>query len=272
MEIDWCVCDLDGTLLDSRGRLSEENIAAVKKLTGRNVKVILATGRSDLFVREFVDKLEIRQPVISCNGGMIRDVATEAVLFVRPIGAKKAALLADYCFRTERDALVYSPDRVYFFRGSRKIGNYHRYNAEVAAAFRVPLREIVRMEDLPLTNLLKFFISGINPEIACSIESELNPDGELSMVQSMQDVLDIMAKGVSKGEALTFLAGEIGMDLSRTAVMGDNHNDLSMMSVAGYPITVANAEPAVKQLARYVAPANDESGVAYAIYNYILEG
>ena len=62
------------------------------------------------------------------------------------------------------------------------------------------------------------------------------------------------------------------MNLSRTAVLGDNYNDVSMLRVAGLPIAMGNAETAVKQVAKFIAPSNDESGVAYAIRHYILEG
>ena len=256
MKIDWCVCDLDGTLLDSKGKLSEKNLAAVQGLMGRGVEVILATGRSDLFVRKIADKLGITQPIVSCNGGLIRNLMTDEILFSHPIGAEKSAKLTAYCLETGRDALAYSPEKIFFFRGSNKIGSYHRYNAEVEAAFQIPLSEVCRVEDLPLPDMLKFYISDINPEIAANIQLELNPEGELSMVQSMQDVIDIMAKGVSKGNAL----------------VGDNYNDVSMLRVAGLPIAMENAETAVKQIAKVIAPSNDESGVAYAIRHFILEG
>jgi Cof subfamily protein (haloacid dehalogenase superfamily) len=272
MDLQWCVCDLDGTLLDSRGRLSEENTAAMKKLMLQGVKVILATGRCDLFVREFVDKLGVNQPVISCNGGLIRNIETEEILYRRLIGAQQAAALTEFCLRNSYDTLAYTAEHVYYMSGSQKISSYHRYNAEVESAFQVPLREVRSIEDLPLDDVIKFLISGIDPEIASRIQMELKEGAPLSMVQSMSDVLDIMADGVNKGEALLFLAGRLGMDLKRTLVFGDNHNDISMMQLAGLPVTVANAEDAVKQLSRFVAPSNDESGVAYAIEKYILEG
>lgn len=272
MNIQWCVCDLDGTLLDSRGRLSEQNRLAVHDLAERGIEVILATGRSDLFVREIAANLQIRQPVISCNGGLIRDLASGQVFFSRPIGEKMTRRLATYCLETQRDALVYSPQKIYYFRGSRKIGSYRHYNSEVAAAFRIPLGEVSHPEDLPLPEVLKFYIANINPEMAAAIQQELKIGNELSMVQSMRDALDIMAKGVSKGQALKFLARRIGFDLTRTAVFGDNHNDISMLEVAGLPIAMGNAEASVKQVARFVAPANDDSGVAHAIRHLLSDG
>jgi len=272
MDIQWCVCDLDGTLLDSRGRLGEANVTALKKLMNQGVELILATGRSDLFVRDFVDKLGVRQPVISCNGGLIRNVTTGEVLLRRVIGEAKARELTQYCLHNRYDTLAYTTEHVYYLSGSRKIGAYHRYNSEVESAFQVPLREVQNVNDLPLPEVIKFLISGIDPQIAGHIQTGLDTDDSLSMVQSMHNVLDIMAKGVSKGEAVSFLAQKLGMDLERTLVFGDNYNDVSMLALVGWPITVANAEEAVKRLARFVAPSNDESGVAYAIEHFILEG
>ena len=271
MEVRWCVCDLDGTLLDSKGRLGEENVTALKKLMTRGVDVILATGRCDLFVREFFDKLGLFQPVISCNGGLVRNVVTGEILYRKVIGAALAAKLTDFCLQNGYDTLAYTDEHVYFLAGSKKVGVYHRYNAEVESAFQVPLREVHCVDDLPLEDVIKFLISGINPEIALRIQAELEGEHSLSMVQSMPDVLDIMAEGVNKGEALELLAEKLGMDLSRTVVFGDNHNDISMLKLAGIPITVANAEAAVKELAKFVAPSNNDSGVAVAIEKYLLE-
>jgi len=58
--------------------------------------------------------------------------------------------------------------------------------------------------------VVKFLISNIDTDIADRIQREQNADGALAMVQSMKDVLDIMAKDVSKGEALLFLAQKMG--------------------------------------------------------------
>ena len=178
MDIGWCVFDLDGTLLDDKGQLSEANVLALKIIMDRGIEVILATGRSDLFVKGFADTLGVRLPVISCNGGMIRNLMTGEVVFSRTIGAEKSAKMANYCLRTQRDTLAYTPDRIFFFRGSRTINSYNRYNAEVEAAFRISLSEITRVEELPLPEVLKFFLSGINPAIAESIQQDLKSDGD----------------------------------------------------------------------------------------------
>ena len=96
MKIEWFVSDLDGTLLDSKTCLGDENVNAVRELIASGVGVILATGRSDLFVKDYIFRLGITLPVISCNGGLVRDVWKNEVLFSRTIPRATVVKLADY--------------------------------------------------------------------------------------------------------------------------------------------------------------------------------
>ncbi len=56
----WCVCDMDGTLLNSKDLISEENEAALKKLQQNGVEVIIASGRVDLMVKPFIKQLDFQ--------------------------------------------------------------------------------------------------------------------------------------------------------------------------------------------------------------------
>ncbi|VBB09838.1 cof protein [Lucifera butyrica] len=270
MAIQWCVCDVDGTLLDSNSRLSEETVRAVQEMRQAGIELILATGRSDLFIKELVFRLGIAGPVICCNGGMIRDVGTGQVLFSRTIGRETARAVAEYCFTHRLDMLAYSYDFIYYSRGSDRVNLFHDFNARMPEEFRVPLREAARPEDLPLDSVLKFFLWNADAVLKENMEAWHNREGELYLVQSMQGALDIMAQGISKGDALRYLAGQRGMSLDQIAVFGDNYNDVSMFQLAGCPIAVGNAEAVVKEAAKYITRSNDENGVAYAIRHYIL--
>jgi len=81
MDIECCVCDLDGTLLNSAMTLSDENISAIRKLHERGIRVVLATGRNDLYVKDIARQLAISTPIISCNGGLVRWQDTGEVLY-----------------------------------------------------------------------------------------------------------------------------------------------------------------------------------------------
>lgn len=109
MKIEWCVCDMDGTLLDSRSQVSAENIQAIKQLHAAGVEVVLATGRSDLFVKDVVSQLGVTRPIICCNGGMIRGIENGDIYFSRFIEPEIAGHFIAECLQKKRDILASSP-------------------------------------------------------------------------------------------------------------------------------------------------------------------
>ena len=268
MNIECCVCDMDGTLLNSKRDVSEVNIEAIRKLQEKGVEIVLATGRTDLYVKDVVHRLGISAPVISSNGGMVRRIHSGEVLYHKYLPSEIDKKIAEICFANDYDSVVYSSDWVYYRENSQRVKLFHTYNERVQPSFRVPIQAIKQPSDLPLGKVLKFFLWNITPEQTAELK-ELYQQ-QLAMVSSEKNAFDIMAKGISKGEALRFLSQNMGFDLNKTAVFGDNYNDISMMNLVGYPIAVANAEAEVKKQAKYVTTSNDEDGIAYAIDHYLL--
>lgn len=268
MNIECCVCDMDGTLLNSKRDISENNVKAIRRLQERGVEIVLATGRTDLYVKDAAHRLGISAPVISSNGGMVRRIDSEEVLYHKYLPSEIDKNLAQYCFEHHEDMIVYSPDCVYYRDGSERVKIFQSYNQRVQPEFHVPLQVINQPEELPFGKVLKFFLWNAAPERTDALKKLYQE--QLAMVSSEKNAFDLMAKGISKGEALRFLSEKMGFDLKKTAVFGDNYNDISMLKLAGHPIAMANAEEAVKGQAEYVTTSNDEDGIAYAIEHYIL--
>ena len=76
---------------------------------------------------------------------------------------------------------------------------------------------------------------------------------------------DLQVRGVDKGRAVRDLQRFLGVDRAQTAVFGDAGNDLSMMSEGDLSFAMANASPDVVEAARFVAPSNNEAGVAQVL-------
>ena len=76
---------------------------------------------------------------------------------------------------------------------------------------------------------------------------------------------DLQIRGVDKGSAVRDLQRFLGVDRSQTAVFGDAGNDLSMMSEGDLSFAMANASRDVVEAARFVAPSNNEAGVAQVL-------
>ena len=71
MKISCAVFDLDGTLLTSKNKISNTDLNTLRSLSSEGVKIVIATGRSVLQIKEYVATLGIADPVITCNGGVI---------------------------------------------------------------------------------------------------------------------------------------------------------------------------------------------------------
>jgi len=269
VDIECCVCDMDGTLLNSKRDVSENNIRAMRELKEKGIEIILATGRTDLHVKDAAHRLGVSAPVISLNGGMIRQLASQEVLYYKYIPEIADRRIAEVCIKENYDCITYSSNFVYYRKNSERIKLFHQYNDRVHSSFRVPLKEINQVDDLPLGEILKFLIWNINPQERIQFIEEHNQEEQLTMISSEHNALDIMARGISKGKALQFLSDKMGFNLKKTVVFGDNYNDISMMKLVGCAIAVDNAEPQVKQVATYVTRSNDEDGIAYAIKNYL---
>jgi hydroxymethylpyrimidine pyrophosphatase-like HAD family hydrolase len=80
----------------------------------------------------------------------------------------------------------------------------------------------------------------------------------------------ITPRGVSKGSGLRELTRLLGIHLSETIAVGDNLNDLDMLSTAGLGVVMENATPEAKAQADYVTGSNNEDGVAQVIERFIL--
>jgi Cof subfamily protein (haloacid dehalogenase superfamily) len=272
MRFSWCVCDLDGTLLDGHGAISPKDRDALARAAQAGIELILATGRTDLMAARYAYDLAVGMPVIACNGGLVRDVRSKDILHVRPIARPLVEALRRHLDGRRRDFLIYTVDEVYFASASRRVERFEDYNAAVPPALKVPLLPLSRFGREPGADplVLKFLVADADETTAHELEHAFNVRGELTIVSSERGVVDVMAARTSKGEALTILARARGIDLARTIAFGDNYNDLSMLERCGLPIAMANAEEAVKHAARYVTLSNEESGVGDAIEKIVL--
>lgn len=271
MDYKCCVCDLDGTLLDSSNKISADDRHALQMLSGLGVEIIIATGRSDLMIKEYLNDLGIKAPVISCNGGLIRDSCTGEILHMNLINPQIACRVIEYCSENRIQYLVYTPDTVYYSHNNERANRYLDYNQTAPQKFKIPLTEINAADrNIVLNNTIKILICGEKLSLIDELNRIFNRDNKLTIVSSSRDLIDIMASNTTKGGALVKLSHILNINLEKTVVFGDNYNDISMFEAAGLGIAVSNGEEELKKVAGYITRSNDESGVSYAIHNYVL--
>jgi Cof subfamily protein (haloacid dehalogenase superfamily) len=267
------VCDLDGTLLNSRKRISSENRAALREAQAKGIAVTLCSGRVHTMLEAYTRLLDIRCPVVTANGAVIFDPRTGEMPYRNFADRERVYPLLRFCLDRAFDSIVVSSEGCRYSPGSNRIARFEQYN-EIAGRDKLPLLSLRRFDpDFRETlrgDIYKVLVSGLSPEEQAQVEEQVRSIGNLSVTSSEEGLMDIGAFGINKGQGVRILADLLGLEKREICVMGDYHNDIPMFECAGLPIAMGNASDAVKRSALAVTAANDDDGVALAVRRYIL--
>lgn len=278
--------DLDGTLLNSQGKISKENKSAIRRAEQRGVLVTIATGRRFRDARPVALEAEFNAPILTHNGALIkyaesletvdvslienettreilrvgREFGGDALVSTDPLG--KGTLLYD----------TISEENIPLQKYIVWASSMHGDEAEHA---------VHHVEDLEAV-LDKHEIIHISYSGTCQPMYQLQRVLEFELKSSVNilatiypkldfTLLDILPPNTSKATGLDKLA--ILNDLSHQEVMviGDNFNDLEMLEYAGTSVVMGNADASLLEREEfYTTLSNNENGVAVAINKHIL--
>jgi Cof subfamily protein (haloacid dehalogenase superfamily) len=264
---------MDGTLLNSDGLISMENKNALKKLQELGVEVIIASGRTDLMMKSYINQLELIGNIICCNGGLVKKIKTDEIIYKKPMNKNIAENIIVYCFENKINFLVYTKDMVYSNLNNPRANQLEELNKKMPKNECVPIDYIdcFDHEKFSEIDIFKVLIIEKDDDRKDYIARHFSKFKELAVVTSAKGLLDIMASGVSKGSAIKKMAEELNIDLEQVIAFGDNYNDLEMFEVVGLSVAMGNAVEKIKSVAKFITCSNDNSGVAYAIDNLILK-
>ena len=270
--IKLCVFDLDGTLLNSNKRITQETLLAVKNLSNYNIKYTIATGRIDILARKYQREICSDLPIISCNGSIIRDLSNK-IYYMKTLDFETVKNIFNYFKSLELNFLFYTENSILVTKNNPRIEFLKNYNktANKNDQFNFEIMD----DDINKYSNLKFLKSLAHIENRpklLEIQSILNKDFKnLSIVSSDYELLDLMPSGINKGTALSILCDILNIESENVCVFGDNFNDIEMINFAGTSIVPENGENDVKKLATHITKTNDEEGISYAINNIILK-
>jgi Cof subfamily protein (haloacid dehalogenase superfamily) len=261
---DLVAIDVDGTLLDSHNKLTDETEAAIHAVRDQGIGVTLVSGRGHLPLRELLQRLDLQQPFIGSGGAYIADPITGQVIEHSLLDRKDIEIIVGLA----RAAQV----GIFFEEQQRLIG-------EAKPEFMNSIRAISGVEVTETQDILrdteeaptKMFMTS-DHAVLVSLEHEIRQRQlNVNLVYSAPIYLEATRLGVNKGSGLHRLAAHLGIPVERIAVIGDGGNDVSMFQVAGLAIAMGNALPEVKAAADVIAPTNDAGGVAWALRELILK-
>ena len=279
--------DLDGTLLDSTGKVPEENRRAIREAEEAGVLVTIATGRRFRDARPVGLELELNAPLVTHNGALLKYAQSLETVAVSLLPTESTREIVRVGKEFGGDALVsadprgkgsmlydrVSDDNIPLQRYIEWAKHLHGDEADHAVLHVDDLHE-----ELPAHEVIHISYSGQCEPMARMfqyLEAEL--DGSVTILPTIYPhldftLIDILPSDASKGTGVEKLAAINGLVAEDVMVMGDNFNDVEMLNFAGTPVVMGNASPDL--LAReefYKTVTNNESGVAAAINRFILK-
>jgi len=276
MTVRLIALDIDGTLLNSRWEVSPANRAAIAEATRRRIEVVLVTGRRYDFALPVVQQIASPLTMIVNNGAMVR--AKDGSTHLRHLLAKDTALRVLQATNPWRKCTSVVFDRpkanqvivekIDLEDGIR--GMYYRRNREF-------LGEAAPLESCLSEDPIQVMISGpLTPmrEVEKALRSVPFAREFALAVTVYEDknfsMIDVIHPSVTKGSTLSEWAALRGVAREDILAIGDNHNDLEMLSFAGIPVVMGNGVPELKARGWHVTLSNDEDGVAAAIRQFAL--
>lgn len=264
------VFDLDGTLLNSKHRVSIENLEAINLLRQNNIKVIIATGRSNELLKPYVKALNITENIITCNGTVIGNPNNEKMLYEGIVPKKSVRKALEMCIEYGHEFLVYTSKAI-LTRQSDWDNFLIEKNVKSNDEFKTNFIIIDNIEEIINNyNVNKVLIIERNKNKYLELTKRAVEFSDVSHTQSAKSYLDIGPLNHSKGNAVKILCKDLGIKLEEVIAFGDQMNDISMISIVGFGVAMGNALEEVKRSADFVTLSNDENGVAYAIKTQIL--
>jgi Cof subfamily protein (haloacid dehalogenase superfamily) len=276
MAVRLIALDIDGTLLDSRWRVSDANREAIQKATRCGIEVALVTGRRYDFALPVAQDLGCPITMIVNNGGLIRSndgrtrlkrlLSVNTARAVLDLGRPWRAGAAVIFDRPKKNQLILAQlDRDDSIRYA-----YYSRNLDFIGVVS-PIEEC--LTEMPLQVMFSGTVAEMDALEQLLLGSEVAAEIKLACTKYPSKdfaMLDVLPPGCTKGAALADWANSQGLQRDEILAIGDNHNDFEMLEFAGIAVVMQNSVPELKTYGWHETHSNDESGVAAAIEKFAL--
>ncbi|MBU8907993.1 Cof-type HAD-IIB family hydrolase [Desertibacillus haloalkaliphilus] len=277
--------DMDGTLVNSELTIAKENSEAIKEAQKKGIEVVIATGRSYPEAEYVLKDAGIRCPMICINGAEIRSVEGEIIhkeSIPRPrfIDIKDSLSQQNIYFEVYTDRGTYTSDYdkaltvmtdIFLSAGEQK--DYAQLLEGAKARFEEGIVTLVDHYDQLLTerdlHFYKVLAFSFDEQKVSAAKNTLYKFSDLAVSSSGKENIEITTLGAQKGEALTDFINKRQIAMEQTMAIGDNYNDLSMLTKVGHAVAMGNAPEEIKKKCDVVTEDHNNHGVAKAIFDVI---
>lgn len=268
MKYKLIVSDLDGTVLRTDRTASERTIEAIKAYRKAGGNFIISTGRmfeSIVNNAHILGLNGINIPISAMDGGVIKESMTGKLIALNTMPYEQTLAFAKECERLGCYFQIYSEDTLY-------VAEENEFNRGYCEISKIGMKPVGKLSDFIEANELRCVkVLIADKKVEEYLDYFSGRYSEIQFFLSHKAFLDGASVKAGKGNALRTLAAHLNVDMSSTIALGDSMNDISMIQEAALGVAVANADERLKRVANYIAPSNDDDGVAYIIEKAIRD-
>lgn len=274
--------DMDGTLLGDDHKPAPETLAAVQRACDSGIRFMIATGRNFPGAMAELKDCGLVCDYIVSSGAEVRN-PRQQVVAIHPISMELCRTIyeeiKDYpisvTFCTDgNDYKIGTPEEIeeslmlqmhLFFSDlpREELVQTETYQRIIRSTKTVSDMDELEAAKVPI---YKLFLYSEDKGMLGELKQRLEQNKEIAVASSFPTNLEITDVNAQKGPVLKEYIESLGYTMDEVMALGDSLNDLSMIEMDfGATVAMANAEPEVKDAAKYITKSNTEFGVAYAI-------
>lgn len=284
--------DLDGTLLNSYGEISDENREAIRKSKEQGARVILASGRMISSVKNFAIDLQTDRYIICGNGTSIYDLEKDETIYENYMDKEKALEIIKVCEENSVFYSVYTENAIICKSLNYNVLVYYSENANKEESKKTNINIVENVyeyiDKINTKNILKINVCDSDKIIFEGMLRKIRGISNINLLEisnmtrrvvkngSEELVLqyfytEISNENVNKWTAIQKLSKILQIESKDIIAIGDNINDKMMIENAGTGIVMGNGSLALQTQKGHIVSDNNQNGVAEGIEKFYLK-
>lgn len=256
--------DIDGTLLNDEGIMTQKTIDSIKKAVKKGILFVLCTGRPIQGVKNYYEILDLDSPIITYNGAMVVMSKSKEILYEQTLSVNGARNILNLGKKLKTNMIVWSNNQLYVYEVNEKINEYKKISNIEPILIDQDEKKIIQQG---ITKIIWHDnIDKINSYLHI-LENE--KEKEFSYYTSRPIFLEFVNNNISKAFAMEKIGECFQIKQEEMIAIGDGFNDLPMIEWAGMGVAMGNAPIEIKEKADYITLSNEEDGVAYVLDKFI---
>lgn len=283
--------DLDGTLLNKYGEVTEYTKNVIKKTTDKGVLVVLASGRISESVLMIAKEIGANKYYISGNGSVLYDMQKDEIIYENYLNKEKVLEIIELCDKNSIYYNIYTENAVLAKSLNYNVAFYNYENTKKSSDKKTDINIVEDMYSyIKNSNINKFL------KITICDESKIVFSSIIKKIKNIEDIdvlevshmsqkkiktgtkevevgyfyTEVSSKNVDKWFAIEKVMQIENIKKEEVMALGDNNNDIIMIKNAGLGVAMGHSNDEVKKVADYITENNNEDGVAKAIEKYAL--